>query len=85
MQSAVELADVLSKSDAFTNCMAASVLKYALLDAPGGASAPLMYSRRAALLPASRMTLRHSNGQSFTDLTNAVATSPAFVLRQQVQ
>jgi hypothetical protein len=29
--------------------------------------------------------MRHSAGQSFTDLTKAVATSPAFVLRQQVQ
>jgi hypothetical protein len=81
---AVELADVLSKSDLFTNCMADTLLQDALIEAtielplPDG-------SQKGCAVAGIAHNMRHSAGQSFTDLTKAVATSPAFVLRQQVQ
>jgi hypothetical protein len=84
VQSAVELADVLSKSDVFTNCMAQTMLKYALLDAT--VEVPLPYkSQKGCAAAGIAHTVRTSAKQSFADLTKAVAMSPAFVLRQQVQ
>jgi hypothetical protein len=83
VQSAVELANVLSKSDTFTNCMASTVLKYALLDAPVEVPFPLQQKKGCAAAGIAH-NLRHSSKQSFADLTRAVATSPAFVLRQQM-
>jgi hypothetical protein len=81
---AVELADVLTKSDLFTNCMSATMLKYALLDDPIELPLP-DGSQKGCAAAGVAHALRTSSGQSFTDLTKAVATSPAFVLRQQVQ
>ena len=82
VQSAVELADVLSKSDVFTNCMASTMLQYALMDA--AVEVPLPGQNGCAAAGIAHQ-LRTSSNQSFSDLTRAVATSPAFVLRQQVQ
>jgi hypothetical protein len=82
VQSAVELADVLSKSDVFTNCMSATMLQYALLDS--AIELPLPGQKGCAAAGVAHQ-LRKSNNQSFTDLTRAVATSPAFALRQQIQ
>jgi hypothetical protein len=84
VKSAVELAEVLSKGDVFTNCMAATVLQYALIDAPVELPLPLQQQKGCAAAGIAN-TLRTSSNKSFTDLTRAVATSPAFVLRQQVQ
>jgi hypothetical protein len=83
-QSAGELADALAKSDAFTNCMARAMLQYALLDAAPELPLPSAQQKGCAAAGVAH-ALRHSSGQSFTDLTRAVATSPAFVMRQQVQ
>jgi hypothetical protein len=81
IENAFELAEVLSKSDVFTNCMAKSALQYALLDA--AIELPLPAQRRPGCAAAGVANeLRRSNTKSFTDLTRAVATSPAFVLRQ---
>jgi hypothetical protein len=81
---AVELADVLSKSDLFTNCMAKTVLLDALIE--GDIELPLPDgSQKGCAVAGIAHSLRHSNAQSFTDLTKAVASSPAFVMRQQVQ
>jgi hypothetical protein len=84
VKSAVELAEVLSKGDVFTNCMSAAVLQYALLDAAVELPLPLQQQKGCAAAGIAH-TLRTSANKSFTDLTRAVATSPAFVLRQQVQ
>ena len=80
IDTAVELADVLSKSDVFTNCMARSVLHDALVDA--SVELPLPSHQQAGCAAAGVAdSLRRSEGQSFTDLFRAAATSPAFVLR----
>jgi hypothetical protein len=80
VQSAVELSGVLSNSDLFSNCMAASVLQYALVDAPVELPLPLAQQKGCAAAGIAH-TLRQSSGQSFTDLTKAIATSPAFTVR----
>ena len=84
VQSAVELANVLSNTDLFTNCMAKTMLLDALIEANIELSLP-DGSQKGCAVSAIAHNLRHSSGQSFTDLTKAVATSPAFVLRQQIQ
>ena len=77
VQSAVELADVLSKSDVFTNCMATTMLKYALLDATVELPLPLAQQKGCAAAGIAH-AMRTSSKQSFTDLIKATATSPAF-------
>ena len=84
MQSAVELADVLSHSDVFTNCMATTMLKYALLDATVELPLPLAQQKGCAAAGIAH-AMRTSSKQSFTDLIKATATSPAFLIRQQIQ
>jgi hypothetical protein len=81
VQSAVELADLLSKNDVFTNCMARSALQYALIDQ--AVQVPLPSHNQAGCAAAGvAHQLRQSSTQSFTDLLRAIATSPAFILRQ---
>ena len=71
---------MLSKSDVFTNCLAKSVLDDALVDAR--VELPLPSHQQAGCAAAGVAdNLRRSEGQSFTDLFRAAATSPAFVLR----
>ena len=81
--SAVELADVLSKSDVFTNCMAKTVLQYALLDS--AIELPLPQKQKGCEVAGIAHAVRTSSKQSFTDLVRAIATSSAFVIRQQIQ
>jgi hypothetical protein len=84
VQSAVELAEVLSKRDSFVNCMSKSMLQYALLDVAVEVPAPVSNVPGCAVAGVAH-EVRRSSKQSFTDLTRAVATSHAFVLRKQIQ
>ena len=80
VQTAIQLADVLTRSDVFTNCLAKSALQYALVDAQ--VELPLPAHNQAGCAAAGVADgLRRSKGQSFTDLVRAIATSPAFILR----
>jgi hypothetical protein len=81
VQSAVEVADILSRSDVFTNCMAKSALQYALMDAMVELPLP-SHDQRGCAAAGIANELRRSDGQSFTDLFSAVASSPAFGTRQ---
>jgi hypothetical protein len=82
VKSAVELANVLMQSDVFTNCMAKSVLQYALIDT--AVEVPVTGQAGCAAAGVAH-ALRASAKQSFTDLAVAVATSSAFTVRQQTQ
>jgi hypothetical protein len=84
VKSAVELADVLSKSDLFVNCMARTWLQYGLIDTAVELPVPKENVKGCAAAGIANQ-VRKSNTQSFTDLTRAIALSPAFVMRQQVQ
>src|SRR6185436_13105562 len=80
VQTAIQLADVLTRSDVFTNCLAKSALQYALVDAQ--VELPLPAHNQAGCAAAGVADgLRRSKGQSFTDLVRAIAASPAFTLR----
>jgi hypothetical protein len=84
VQSAVELADVLSNNDVFTNSIAASMLQYALLGATVELPLPLAQQKGCAAAGIAH-AVRQSSGQSFTDLTKAIANSPAFAMRVPTQ
>ena len=83
VHSAVELADVLSKNTVFMNCMARTMLQYGLTDATVELPVPAKQQRGCAAAGVAN-TVQRSGNKSFTDMVRAVATSPAFVLRQQV-
>ena len=79
--SAVDLAQKLSTSSALTNCLATSVLQYAMTDYTAPVELPLPTQPGCA---ATDVVQRYSgsSNKSFTDLVVAVAASPAFVLRK---
>jgi hypothetical protein len=81
VESAVELADTFATTDAFTNCMATSMLQYALLDATVETPIPTAGQPGCAAAGVAH-ALRHSGAQSFSDLLRAVITSPSFLERQ---
>jgi hypothetical protein len=61
VENAIEVADVLAKSDAFTNCMASSMLRYALLDASVELPLPSAQQKGCAVAGVAH-ELRHSSG-----------------------
>jgi hypothetical protein len=81
VQSAVELAGVLTKSDVFTKCIATSVLQYALINATVELPVPL-HNQAGCAAAGVAHALRTSNTRSFTDLFLAAAASPAFSVRR---
>lgn len=81
---AVELADVLSKTDLFLNCMSRTWLQYGLIDTAIQLPVPKENVPGCAAAGIANQ-VRKSSTQSFTDLTRAIATSPAFLMRKQVQ
>ncbi len=81
---AVQLADVLSKSDLFVNCMSRQFLNYALQGSAVELPLPAKQQPGCATAAVAN-TVRTSGKQSFTDLTRAIALSPAFTTRKQVQ
>jgi len=84
VHSAVELAEVLSKSTVFMNCMAKTMLQYGMTDSTVELPVPAKNQRGCAAAGVANAVQRSST-QSFTDMVRAVAASPAFVLRKQVQ
>jgi hypothetical protein len=83
VHSAVELADELSKSTVFMNCMSKTLLQYGLTDTTVELPVPAKMQRGCAAAGVANAVQRSSK-QSFTDMARAVALSPAFVLRKQV-
>ena len=83
VHSAVELADILSQSTVFMNCMAMKMLQYGLIDQTVELPVPARMQKGCAAAGVAS-AVEHSNKQSFTDMFRAVATSPAFVLRKQL-
>jgi Protein of unknown function (DUF1588)/Protein of unknown function (DUF1592) len=82
IQDALALAQTLAASPAFTDCMSTTLLQYALIEqgtAPVQMRLPPSQSGCAAGSVADKFS--SSSSKTFTDLVNAVASSPAFVLR----
>ena len=85
VHSAVELADVLSKSTVFMNCMAKTLLQYGLTDTTVELPIAPPSIQRGCAAAGVANKVQKSSTQSFSDMVRAVAASPAFVLRKQVQ
>ena len=66
------------------NCMARTMLQYGLIDATVELPVPAKMQKGCAAAGVAN-TVQRSSTQSFTDMVRAVAMSPAFVLRKQVQ
>lgn len=84
VHSALELADELKKSTVFMNCMAKTMLQYGMTDSTVELPVAAKNQRGCAAAGVANAVQR-SGTQSFTDMVRAVAASPAFVLRKQVQ
>ena len=85
VHSAVELAEVLSKSNVFMNCMSRTLLKYGLTDSTVELPIAPPSIQRGCAAAGVANAVQRSSRQSFSDMVRAVASSPAFVLRKQVQ
>jgi hypothetical protein len=82
--SAIDLAQKLSESPAFTNCMATSVLQYAMTTIDAQVQLPINPTQSGCAAADVATKFNASSGKSFTDLVNAVTSSPAFAVRKQV-
>jgi hypothetical protein len=84
VHTAIELADELTKSASFMNCMSRTMLQYGLIDQTVELPVPARQQAGCAAAGVAS-SVQHTSTQSFTDMARAVALSPAFVLRKQVQ
>ena len=85
VHSSVELAEVLSKSNVFMNCMSRTLLAYGLTDSTVELPIAPPSIQRGCAAAGVANAVQRSSRQSFSDMVRAVASSPAFVLRKQVQ
>jgi hypothetical protein len=84
VSSAVDLAEKLAASPAFTNCMSRTVLQYALVDFTAPVEVPLPSKTAGCAVADMVDRYNAANGKTFTDLIRATTASPAFALRQVV-
>ena len=78
----VELAEKLAVSPAFTNCMARTLLQYAMGDHATSVEVPLPAQQAGCATADVVQRYQGGSGKTFTDLVRATATAPAFVLRR---
>ena len=79
---AVELAQKLATSPAFTSCMARTMLQYALVDPATSVEVPLPPQQAGCATADVVQRYQGGSGRTFTDLVRATATAPAFGLRR---
>jgi hypothetical protein len=81
VQNALDVATIFGNSPAFTNCMATTVLQYAMVDYSAPVQLPLPPTQAGCAV--ADMVSRYNGGsaKTFTALVRAAAASPAFVLR----
>jgi hypothetical protein len=79
---AVELAQVLATKPQFTNCMARTVLQYAMVDFTGPVELPSPPKHAGCATLDLVERYQRGGGGTFSDLVRATAASPAFVLRK---
>ena len=82
MKSGVELAEKLAASPAFTNCMARTVLQYAMVDSNADVELPLLPEKAGCAAAEVVKKYESGGGKSFTDLVRATTASAAFVYRK---
>jgi len=84
-QNAIDLADTLAASPAYTNCVARTVLQYAMVDFSAGVDLPIAGTMNGGAASDVVARYQKSGSGTFTDLVRATTASPAFVLRQPAQ
>ena len=80
VNNAIDVANIVGNSPAFTNCMATTVLQYAMVDYSAPVQLPLPSQPGCA---AADVVAKYNAGsaKTFTALVRAAAASPSFVLR----
>jgi hypothetical protein len=78
----VEMAQKLATKPAFTNCMARTLLRYAMVDAATDVEVPLPPQQAGCATADVVGRYQSANGKTFTDLVRATAAAPAFALRR---
>jgi hypothetical protein len=81
---AVELAETLAASPSFTNCMARTVLQYALVDFTAPVELPEPPAAAGCAVEDVVSRYEAGTGKTFSDLIRATTATPAFALRQVV-
>jgi hypothetical protein len=79
---AVDMAQELAVSPAFTNCMAHVLLQYALVDPDTTVEVPLVPQQAGCATADLVRRYQSGGGTTFTDLVRATAASPAFTFRR---
>jgi hypothetical protein len=82
VSNAVQLAESLASSPAFTNCMARTVLQYALVDFTAPVDVPLPPKTAGCAVTDIVDKYKSADGKTFSDLIRVTTTSPAFALRK---
>jgi len=82
---AIEMSTKLAASPNFTNCMARTMLQYALVDFSAPVELPELPKTAGCATADVVSKYNAGSGKTFTDLLRATAATPAFVLRQVVQ
>jgi cytochrome c553 len=82
VKNAVELADQLVNSPTFTNCMATSMLQYAMTDLAAKVDMPLPPTQSGCA--ATDVAQRYASGsnKTYSGMLTAVTQSPAFLIRK---
>ncbi|MES1204696.1 MAG: DUF1592 domain-containing protein [Pseudomonadota bacterium] len=81
VSNAIEVAQKLAASPAFTNCMAKTLLQYAMVDFSAPVELPLPPQKAGCAAADVVQKYQSGGGKTFTDLVRATAATPAFVLR----
>ncbi len=83
--SAVDLAQKLAASPAFTSCMARTVLQYALVDFTAPVEYPVAGKTAGCAVIDMVGKYNAANGKTFGDLIRATTATPAFAIRTRTQ
>jgi hypothetical protein len=81
----VELAKAFADSPGFTNCLAKSMLQYAVTDPGAYVELPIPNAQPGCAVTDLVQRYQKGSSQTFTGLVTAVTQSPAFVVRRVVQ
>ena len=79
---AVQLAQALATRPEFTNCMARTVLQYAMVDYTAPVEIPSSPEQPGCATVDVVQRYQRAGGKTFGDLVRATAATPAFVLRR---
>ena len=83
--SAVDLAEKLAASPEFTNCMARTVLQFALVDFTAPVEVPIAGKTAGCAVIDMVDRYKSAAGKSFSDLIRATTATPAFAIRNTTQ